>query len=239
MPPVDPAHVPRRSPAPQERKLNPDATRAALLDAALEEFSSRGYAGARVRDITSRAGVSKDLVAYHYGGKDGLYQAVAQAWLRREQTFSDPDVPLAELAGRYLHDALSDPRLMRLLAWRGLTEPTPATRTHARDLPPDTEELDGIRRRQRSGELHAEVDPATLRLVLLGAVAAPIVFPTMAARLFGAPVTDPAFETHYRDGLARIVTLLAGDPRAPDGEQISMGQEEPTAPVRNEGRRPG
>jgi len=95
--------------------------------------------------------------------------------------------------------------------------------------PPDTEELDGIRRRQRSGELHAEVDPATLRLVLLGAVAAPIVFPTMAARLFGAPVTDPAFETHYRDGLARIVTLLAGDPRAPDGEQISMGHEEPTA----------
>lgn len=69
---------------------------------------------------------------------------------------------MAELAVHYLHDALSDPRLIRLLAWRGLTEPTPAT------PPVDTDELDGIRRRQRAGELHTEVDPATLRLVLLG-----------------------------------------------------------------------
>jgi AcrR family transcriptional regulator len=59
--------------------VDAERTRAALLDAALQEFSEKGFAGARVRDIAERAGVSKDLIAYHFGGKEGLYRAVQQA----------------------------------------------------------------------------------------------------------------------------------------------------------------
>ena len=78
----DARRAPRRAPAPGQRQVDADRTRTALLDAALEEFAAKGFAGARVRDIAQRAGVSKDLVAYHFGGKDGLYLAVQQSWLR-------------------------------------------------------------------------------------------------------------------------------------------------------------
>ncbi|HMK95915.1 MAG TPA: TetR family transcriptional regulator, partial [Acidimicrobiales bacterium] len=82
--PGDPQAAPRRqrrSPAPNERRVDPERTKAALVSAALDEFATKGFAGARVRDIARRAGVSKDLIAYHFGGKEGLLMAVQQAWL--------------------------------------------------------------------------------------------------------------------------------------------------------------
>lgn len=195
----------RRAPRPGERRVDGEKSRAALLDAALEEFSAKGFAGTRVRDVAARAGVSKDLIAYHFGSKEGLYLAVQQAWLEREDTFSDPHLPIGDLVARYLNDALSDPRPLRLLVWRGLAHPG--------HPPPDntepTEDLSSTRARQRRGELPADVDPAALRLVLLAAVAAPVVFPDAARRLFGMGPTDPGFQDRYLRSLQRLLAHLA------------------------------
>ena len=204
----------RRAPAPDQRQVDADRTRAALLDAALEEFAAKGFVGAWVRDIAQRAGVSKDLVAYHFGSKDGLYLAVQQAWLRREDSFADPALPLSELLGRYLHDALgrylhdalTNPRPMRLLAWRGLASPDEAPP----DGTPGIEDLSGTLARQRRGELPADIDPAVLRLVLLAIVAAPVVFPGQARKLFGTASSDPEFEARYAQGLQRLIAHLQG-----------------------------
>jgi hypothetical protein len=49
---------PRRAPSGPERQRDADRSRRALLDAALEEFSLRGFAGARVADIARLAGVN-------------------------------------------------------------------------------------------------------------------------------------------------------------------------------------
>jgi len=207
-------HMPRRAPAPSQRQVAGDRTRAALLDAALEEFAANGFAGATVRDIAQRAGVSKDLVAYHFGGKDGLYLAVQQAWLRREGGFADPGLPLGELLARYLHDALADSRPMRLLAWRGLASPgsAPPDSAPPDSAPPDSapraEDLSGTRARQQRGELPGDVDPAVLRLVLLAIVAAPVVFPDQARRLFGLATDDTEFETRYAHGIQRLLAHL-------------------------------
>jgi TetR/AcrR family transcriptional regulator len=202
--PRDERRAPRRAPAPGQRQVDAERTKAALLDAALEEFAAEGFAGARVRDIARRAGVSKDLVAYHFGGKEGLYLAVQQAWLRREDRFADPALPLTELLGRYLHDALSDPRPMRLLAWRGLASPD----VGPPDGAPGPEDLSGTRTRQQRGELPDDIDPAVLRLVLLAAVAAPVVFPEQARKLFGTAPGDPEFEARYARGLQRLIARL-------------------------------
>jgi AcrR family transcriptional regulator len=55
----------------------PSAERHALiLDAAVEEFAGRGYAGARMAAVATRAAVTKGLL-YHYfpGGKTDLFRA--------------------------------------------------------------------------------------------------------------------------------------------------------------------
>jgi AcrR family transcriptional regulator len=53
-----------------------EQTRDALLQAALEVFGRDGFHAASTRAISEAAGVNQALIAYHYGGKEGLYLAV-------------------------------------------------------------------------------------------------------------------------------------------------------------------
>jgi TetR/AcrR family transcriptional regulator len=194
----------RRAPRADERRIDPERSRRALLDAALEEFAANGFAGTTVRAIADRAGVSKDLISYHFGGKVGLYRDVQRQWLEREAAFRDPGLPLAELAARYLEDALSDPRPIRLLAWRGLSghiEQPP-------DVAPPSEDLTSMISRQQSGEIARDIDPAALTLILIGATAAPALMPQIVHRLFGADALSDEFRQRYDAGLRAVIAHL-------------------------------
>jgi AcrR family transcriptional regulator len=194
----------RRAPRPDERQIDPERSRRALLDAALEEFAADGFAGTTVRAIADRAGVSKDLISYHFGSKAGLYREVQRQWLERESTFRDPGLPLADLAARYLKDAISDPRPIRLLAWRGLS----GDAEQPPDLAPESEDLTTMVSRQQSGEIARDIDPAALRLILIGAIAAPALMPHVVHRLFGADAASDEFRQRYEAGLRAVIAHL-------------------------------
>jgi AcrR family transcriptional regulator len=51
-------------------------TQAAVFRAAAQEFAERGFDAARVDRIAARARVNKAMLYYHYGSKQGLYDAV-------------------------------------------------------------------------------------------------------------------------------------------------------------------
>lgn len=55
-----------------------ELTKAAILDAAEEEFAQNGLLGARTEAIASRTGVTKAMLYYYYDSKEGLYEAVLQ-----------------------------------------------------------------------------------------------------------------------------------------------------------------
>nr|WP_300253642.1 TetR/AcrR family transcriptional regulator [Bradyrhizobium sp.] len=54
-----------------------------MLTAARREFARNGLAGARVDEISARAGVNKQLVYHYFGDKDALYLAVLE-WVYEE-----------------------------------------------------------------------------------------------------------------------------------------------------------
>ncbi len=56
----------------------PEKTRAAILQAALEEFAHEGPSGARTDEIARRAGVNKALLYYYFNDKEGLYAAALE-----------------------------------------------------------------------------------------------------------------------------------------------------------------
>ena len=48
-----------------------------LLETAIREFGAKGLEGASTRAIAAAAGTAMSSITYHYGGKEGLYIAVA------------------------------------------------------------------------------------------------------------------------------------------------------------------
>lgn len=217
------AHRRRRAPAAGERVRDAAASRAALLAAALDEFAAKGFAGARVQDIADRAGLNKQLISYYFDGKEGLYEGLAGLWRQREAVFADPGVAFDELAARYLREALSDPRLIRLLIWRGLSGDTAE--------PGESDLTHGLRRRQQDGQIAADLDPRAVLVALLGMVTVPIAMPQRVRQITGLDPTSTQFEELFTDQLRRIVGYLRG-PTHPCAcrEQANGGRPAPSGP---------
>jgi len=66
--------APRRKPA--TPRGGAARTQQSIIEAAIQEFSLKGFEGARVDEIALRAGVNKNLLYHHFGNKDGLFVAV-------------------------------------------------------------------------------------------------------------------------------------------------------------------
>lgn len=194
--------APRRSPLPAERQRDAERTKAALLDAARAEFAAKGLAGARVGAIADRAGVNKQLISYYFGGKDGLYQAILQAWFEQEQELTDPDSTLADTAIRYLRAGQASPDLQRLFVRLSLdadlTEP----------LEPADDDLALMRQRQAAGDLVPELDPGFAQLFLQAMVISSVVFPGDAKRLTGLDPTSTEFFDKAEEQLRIVIQRL-------------------------------
>lgn len=71
-----PAPRARKDDAPQPRKRDAAATRAAILRSARRAFAAHGYDGAGVREIAAEAGVTAMLVNRYFGSKEQLFSEV-------------------------------------------------------------------------------------------------------------------------------------------------------------------
>lgn len=67
-----------------------DSARGRLMTAAIGVFASKGYAATTVREIVETAGVTKPVLYYHFGSKEGIYLAMMRDALKEfEVTVTD------------------------------------------------------------------------------------------------------------------------------------------------------
>jgi len=90
----------RNGPAARPRRQPPAGTRLRILDAAMKCFAQKGFSGATTRGIAAEAGVTLPVIAYHFGNKEGLQHACAQAILSRYRHRMLPVVTAARAAIR-------------------------------------------------------------------------------------------------------------------------------------------
>jgi AcrR family transcriptional regulator len=111
--------------------------RARIRDAALELFAERGIAGATIRDIALKAGVSSGLLRHHFGSKEGLRDACDEYAMARmndlrqqmlaggklaDRSFLGSVHPAAMLLQAYLVRSMADgstPQLFQLMVQAG------------------------------------------------------------------------------------------------------------------------
>src|SRR5947209_3751218 len=98
-----------------------EATRAALVRAARELFSERGYAAVGTNEVVQRAGVTRGAMYHHFPDKRELFRAAYEETEKelvedlagRVATIDDPWEAL--VAGlRAFFDIASDPKLMQM-----------------------------------------------------------------------------------------------------------------------------
>src|SRR5271169_2033976 len=86
------------------RKERSAARREAILSAALDEFSSRGFEAARLDDVAKRAGVAKGTIYLYFRDKESLFQELIRAMLTpligTIEALGAADVPVNLLADR-------------------------------------------------------------------------------------------------------------------------------------------
>lgn len=69
-----------------------------LLGTAIEHFGRKGYEGASTREIAAASGTAMSSITYHFGGKEGLYLAVADHIAQAMTSLQAPVIDVAMAA---------------------------------------------------------------------------------------------------------------------------------------------
>ncbi len=158
---------------PPRRKRDGDATRARILDAAIAEFASNGFNGARVDVICEQAKANPRMVYRYFGDKEGLYVAVLETVLRElraeelklEVDHVEPFEGML-LLFKFIHDHFGrHPELISLLSGENLLKArflrasatTPVAASPLLQLIADL-----LRRGEAAGTFRPDIDPLVL-----------------------------------------------------------------------------
>lgn len=77
-------------PKPEASEVKPEGhIREALLKAALKLFTHRGYAATTVRELVEAAGVTKPVLYYYFGSKEGLFLELMRSHFDRLEAVVD------------------------------------------------------------------------------------------------------------------------------------------------------
>jgi len=185
---------------------NAEATRERILEAAMAEFSTYGIAGARVDRIAKTAGCNKNLIYIYFKNKESLFSTILQKHLPRvyeDVAFTAEDLP--GYAARVFDFAMTNPDLMRLMAWFSLEQKvdSPAERTTAHD-----EKVAALLKAQSAGQVGTAFSPSFLLNAIMVLASA-----WTATNPFGPSLNPDAAKNPdaLRNAIVRAVSLIAND----------------------------
>ncbi|KAA9009456.1 TetR family transcriptional regulator [Histidinibacterium aquaticum] len=207
------------SPIRKDRKRNPEFTRAAILQAALEEFSESGLSGARVDRIAERAGVSKPMIYDYFGDKNAVYAAAlreAYIQIRRGETALELDTREPEDAIRALvHFTMghfwNNPWFIKMLNTENLLGGASIRKLEdAADIQSVLLERVGevLERGRRSGVFCREIGAVELYIFIASTCWFPISNMHTLRTVFEAPIGEDWLSQHAERAADMIVAYL-------------------------------
>ncbi|PKQ37869.1 MAG: hypothetical protein CVT59_04575 [Actinobacteria bacterium HGW-Actinobacteria-1] len=188
------------------QRLDPEQSKAAILEAARTLFAQRGFSAVSVRDVAEAAGVTHGLVHHHFGSKNDLAIEV----VRRETLTAGQGMMLAATADDWKTVGL--PRAIRYYLTEGRTSVLLIMRAEIDGLMPESMLAEDeprslgvlaatIGQMQAEGDARERTDPAIVAAYIGAAV---FTFATMAPWLLSAVGLKPE---EYEARLDEIVEL--------------------------------
>ncbi|MEM7479864.1 MAG: TetR family transcriptional regulator [Acidobacteriota bacterium] len=154
-------------------KRDPEATRAAILDAAEAVFVEKGFADTATSAIARQAGVTKSLIHHHFGSKEALWEEIKtrrfSRYAEEQHAMIERSSPSAELLRQslefYFRFLQDNPELVRLMLWRHL-ERDPTAETFEQMTQAGVRTIEAS---QEAGELRSDVSARSILFLFLAA----------------------------------------------------------------------
>ncbi|MCE0767741.1 class II aldolase/adducin family protein [Pseudonocardia kujensis] len=209
-----------RSDAPPRRRRDSGATKERILVAALEEFTARGFAGARVESVAARADVNVRALYQHFGGKEQLYEAVFGDSFQKKHTavlaaieaVAEGRDSAGELVRAFHHLLADSLAFVRLVTWDALSVDmdAPGTNVVASGVRASmyAEEIRIIQKAQRAGHLPADLDPDLLLVTMMGLAIYPAALRPLTKIITGQVPESTEFRDRYDSFLDHLGDLL-------------------------------
>lgn len=208
------------------RPRDRERTTRQILDAALKEFSTLGYSGARVDAIAERSGASKPMIYSYFGDKDALYEAALRdAYVQIRAGESELDLesisPLDAIGTlvRYtLNHYRENPWFIRMLNTENLRggQTVRAITDAASIQSPLIVRLgDVLERGKRSGDFRPGIAPVELYVCIASLCYFPISNAHTLRAVFGCAIDEAWLGEHEANIIRMILGFLAPE-RSPD-----------------------
>ncbi len=194
-----------------EPKSRSTATREAILEAAIEEFIERGFAGVRMEHVAKRAGYNKALVYRWFKDKETLFQEALNRRFSKRAGLVDklPDT-LAGILAWWSEQALTDPNFMRMILREALetSDKEPAHSEFRRAY--YQRQIDLLKRLQAEGSIDPAFDSEMLFVALLSVVTLTGALPQIVRLATGLHPSDAKFERRWNAFLEMLAIHLSG-----------------------------
>ena len=190
---------------------NPQQTQQRILEAALQEFAAKGFAGARVDVIARRARINKRMLYHYFGDKEGLFREVLRRKIAERSAWlaSAPEDPVERLPF-WFQMACRDRDWVQLLEWEALQWGEKKVIDEERRQESVARAVERVRQQQAKGMLDPDLDPGHLLLSMMALTAYPLAFPQLARLATGLSVSDEQFQKQREGFLKQIALLLRG-----------------------------
>ena len=175
------------------------ATRNAILEAAVEEFIERGFAGVRMEHVAKRAGYNKALVYRWFTDRDTLFrEALKRRFSQRAGLLDKLPQTLPEIFRWWSQQAASDPNFMRMILREALElrEKEPVHAEFRREE--YRRQIEILKSFQMKKRIGAEFDPEMLFLALLSVVTLTSVLPQIVQLATGLRPEDKKFQRRWK-----------------------------------------
>lgn len=202
---------------------DPVRTRARLLRVAIEEFSTKGFSGARTLTIARRARCSIRMLYHYFGSKDALYLEVLEhvlGQLRKEELQLDFDAldPMQGLLKMF--DFIdrhfgARPELRSLLAFENLDRARHLSRSQRiQQMSSPVIQLIGklLARGTDAGVFRAGIDPLHLYVSMVSLVYYSKAHAPTLSRIFEVDLSSAAWQNGYRDHVAQMLMAMMAPP---------------------------
>jgi AcrR family transcriptional regulator len=206
-----------------QRRNDPEATKANIIEVAMREFAENGLDGARVDEIAEKTRTSKRMIYYYFENKEGLYQAVLEkvyadirareANLRLEAL--PPEDALRKLVETTVEYDDAHPDVLRLVSIENINyarymSRSKAIRTLNLSAIAVLEEI--LRRGYSEGVFRAKIDATDLHMVISALSFFRVSNRHTFGVIFRVDFSDPAVRKRHRKLIGdTVLRLVKGD----------------------------